>query len=210
MASAMARELSDRALRVEGLGRGLPDPHRLMEVADQTLDSETDRMRNAWRNFVEARQASIERLFARIRRPEEAIGVEEQKIDQLGKRLRQGGETAYRARRQQFDGLDAAARLGRATMRFSADLQSQLNAAANMLDSLSYESVLDRGYALVRDAGGNPVIKIAQASPGTHIAIQFSDGEIGATVNGGGPPPKQTRKRAAPKSSSDDPQGQLL
>jgi exodeoxyribonuclease VII large subunit len=203
METAMARGLSDRAVRIEGLGRGLPDPQRLLEAANQNLDLLTDRLPVAWRNFLDALQATVERSFARIRRPEEAIGVEEQKIIQLGRRLDQGGQTALRARGLQFDVLDAAARLGRAAARFMTDLQSRLNAAANMLDSLSYERVLDRGYALVRNAAGNPLSKTAQAAPGADIAIQFSDGEIGATVHGDGKP-------AAPKSSSEDPQGQLL
>jgi exodeoxyribonuclease VII large subunit len=213
MATAMARLMTDRATRVEGLGRGLPDPRRLLEVADQTLDSETDRLRNAWRNLLDGRQASVDRLFARIRRPEEAIGVADQKIDQLGKRLAQGWQTALRARRLRFDGLDAAARLGRAAGRSQTDARARLDAAANMLESLSYERVLERGYAMVRDAEGTPLTRAARATAGADIAIRFSDGEIGATVHGAGAPskpPKTSRRRAAAKPAGNDPQGSLL
>lgn len=210
METAMLRLFTDRATRIEGLGRGLPDPKRLLERANQDLDGETERLGNALKNLLETRRASVERLSARIPRPKEVLDIKEQKIEQLRERLRQGGATVLRARGLQFHGLDAAARLGRAAMRSLTDGQSRLAAAANMLDSLSYERVLDRGYALVRDSDGNPLTRAAQARPGADIAVQFSDGDIGATVHGLGKPSKPARKPPTPKPSSNGSQGQLL
>lgn len=210
MEAAIGRCLSDRGLRVEGLGRGLPDPQRLLEVASQNLDLLTDRLPHGIRNQLDARQAEIDRLFGRIRRPEEAISVEEQRIQQLGERLMQGRDTTLRSKQMQFDGLDAAARLTRSAERVIADGRSRLTATGNMLDSLSYERVLDRGYALVRDADGNPVTRAAQATPGSDIAVQFSDGNIAATVHGDSEPAKPPRKRASPKKPPNQSQGQLL
>ena len=92
MESAVLRMFTDRATRIEGLGRGLPDPKRLLEVADQNLDGETERLGNALKNLLEARIASV---------------------NQLADRLGQGGEMVLRAWGLQFNGLDAAARGGR-------------------------------------------------------------------------------------------------
>ncbi|MEE2969750.1 MAG: exodeoxyribonuclease VII large subunit [Pseudomonadota bacterium] len=182
MESAVLRMFTDRATRIEGLGRGLPDPNRLLEVADQNLDGETERLGNALKNLLEARIASV---------------------NQFADRLGQGGEMVLRAWGLQFNGLDAAARLERAATRSLTDAQTRLKSASNILDSLSYERVLDRGYALVRDAAGNPLTKAAQAKPGDDIAVRFGDGAIGATVHG-------AAKRAKPKSTPGDRQGQLL
>ncbi len=185
MESAVLRMFTDRATRIEGLGRGLPDPKRLLEVADQNLDGETERLGNALKNLLEARIASV---------------------NQLADRLGQGGEMVLRAWGLQFNGLDAAARLERAATRSLTDAQTRLKSAGNILDSLSYERVLDRGYALVRDAAGNPLTKAAQAKPGDDIAVRFGDGAIGATVHGDAKP----AKRANPKSTPGDRQGQLF
>jgi exodeoxyribonuclease VII large subunit len=196
METAMLRMFTDRATRIEGLGRGLPDPKRLLEVADQNLDGETERLGNALKNLFETRRASVE---------------------QIGRRLGQGGEMVLRAWVLQFQGLDITDRMERAARRCLTDGQSRLTAAANMLNSLSYERVLDRGYALVRDSDGNPLTMAAQATPGADIAVQLSDGVIGATVHGDGKPPpapkparKPARKPAIPKPPSNGSQGQLL
>jgi exodeoxyribonuclease VII large subunit len=188
MESAMLRMFTDRATRVEGLGRGLPDPKRLLEAADQNLDGQTERLGNALKNLLEARISSV---------------------NQFGDRLGQGGEMVLRAWGLQFKGLDAAARLERSARRSLNDAQTRLKSTANMLDSLSYERVLDRGYALVRDAAGNPLTKAAQSKPGSDIAVQFSDGAFGATVHGDAKPTKPAG-RAKPKSTPTDRQGQLL
>ncbi|MGB4864511.1 MAG: exodeoxyribonuclease VII large subunit, partial [Hyphomicrobium sp.] len=74
-----------------------------------------------------------------------------------------------------------------------------------LLHSLSYQSALARGYALVRDADGRMVRRAAGLLTGASISIEFADGQISAEVNGGtsgtsGPAPDPGVKRARPKS----------
>jgi exodeoxyribonuclease VII large subunit len=68
--------------------------------------------------------------------------------------------------------------------------------ATQLLAALSYKSVLARGYALVRDDEGNTLRSAAAVTPGTHVALEFADGKVGATADGeaavaSAPKPKQ-------------------
>ncbi len=183
MMSAMTRALTERATRVEGLGRGLPEPRRLLEVADQRLDTATGRLQVAWRNLIETRAAGIARLGAGLRDPGQLIAMKQQGLSQTGDRLRP------------------------AALRAIGDSGKRLDGLGQLLESLSYKKVLERGYAVVRDAAGAPVTRRAAAIPGGDIAIEFADGEIGATLRGD-PPPRP--KRPPRKPRTDDPQGSLL
>ncbi len=44
------------------------------------------------------------------------------------------------------------------------------------MESLNYKSVLKRGFALVRNASGKPVMEAAAVSPGETLSLTFRDG----------------------------------
>ncbi len=100
------------------------------------------------------------------------------------------------------------ARLARTMAQTLAEAERRLKADAQLLESLSYENVLHRGYAAVREVGGPPLTHAAKATPGLGLEIQFQDGRVGARVEDGTAPrrPAQTRRR---RPKPDD-QGQLF
>ena len=51
-----------------------------------------------------------------------------------------------------------------------------------MLTAFSYRGVLARGFALVRDGGGDPVRTAATVTTGMRLDIEFSDGRVGAVA----------------------------
>jgi exodeoxyribonuclease VII large subunit len=55
------------------------------------------------------------------------------------------------------------------------------------LESASYQSVLARGFALVRDAAGHAVTAAARIAPGQALRLTFADGEVRATADGAPP-----------------------
>ncbi|MBV9078726.1 MAG: exodeoxyribonuclease VII large subunit, partial [Methylobacteriaceae bacterium] len=57
----------------------------------------------------------------------------------------------------------------------------------------SYRSVLDRGFALVRDAANLPVARAEALQPGATVTIEFADGRRRAQVDGA-----RNRRRAEP------------
>lgn len=56
-----------------------------------------------------------------------------------------------------------------------------------LLKALSHAGVLERGFALVRDAAGNPVRSAAGAPPGAALTVEFADDKVAVTVDGGSP-----------------------
>ena len=58
--------------------------------------------------------------------------------------------------------------------------EARWDRAGQLLSAFSYRGVLERGFALVRDAGGNPVRRAAMMHPGQNIDIEFSDGRVRA------------------------------
>ena len=140
LVSGLERGWEDRRVRLDGLARGLPQPDRLLEDAEQRLDGASDNLSYRIRTLME-----------------------------------QEGE-----------------RIG----------------------SYSYKSVLERGFALVRDASGVPVKQAAALAAGDAVEIEFSDGTRNAVVDGDAPtsrPKKAPPKRKTPKrKTDDDSQGSLL
>ena len=59
-----------------------------------------------------------------------------------------------------------------------------LGHAGKLLESLSYRSVLARGYAVVKDRDGHLVHERAGLLPGDPVAIEFADGSVDATIAG--------------------------
>jgi exodeoxyribonuclease VII large subunit len=98
-----------------------------------------------------------------------------------------------------------AQRFARAGVRSLTECTAKIESLAARLESISFHNVLARGYALVRDASGAPVISVAGVPAGAAIQVEFADGKVDARVEGGGAKP-QTK----PARKPDPGQGTLL
>ena len=63
------------------------------------------------------------------------------------------------------------------------EARTRLQAAAARLDSVSYEKVSERGFALVADGTGHPLTRAAAVRPGARLQIRFADGTVGAAAD---------------------------
>jgi len=122
--------------------------------------------------------------------------------------------TAARLRREPFyaelarhrrDAARFGERLRPAFLRLVERAEERIQGLGHRLENLSYKRVLARGYALVRDAKGEAVVRAAATSSGMALAIEFQDGVVDATVGRGAAP---RAPRAKPKAKGD--QGTLL
>jgi len=190
------RLLADRRTRLDGLARGLPRPERLFERADQDIDTLSTRLANATANLLARHAATVERLGHQLPRPREVIAAKEQSLDRCAQVLDARIRRILGDRTARFEGLHAAERLSGATARLLASAADRLASCASLLKSLSYEAVLERGFALVR-RGDEAVTRAADATPGLDVTIQFHDGERAATIAGtpAAPPPRPPRRR---------------
>ncbi|HLJ62501.1 MAG TPA: exodeoxyribonuclease VII large subunit, partial [Stellaceae bacterium] len=158
LTQAMARRVSDGRLRVEGQGRGLPDPRAVIGTATQRLDDRAERLELAFRQIVGLRRQRLETLAAR-HRPELLLGllkVARVALDELPQRLGQGLKRlldSERTRLESFTGRLASHRL-------------------------SHETIKARGYAVVRDRAGQILVAAAEIAPGAPLVLEFHDGDV--------------------------------
>ena len=68
-----------------------------------------------------------------------------------------------------------------------------MRSAEQLLKAFSYQGVLARGFALVRDGEGHPLRCAAAVTSRMRLDIEFSDGRVGATADGEGAPRRQQR-----------------
>lgn len=85
-----------------------------------------------------------------------------------------------------------------------ADHRQNLDGMARLLDTLSYKSTLERGYAVVR-SGTSVVTSKSEAAKAGKLEIQFADGTYDVSA---GPAPVRAKPSKA-KTKTDD-QGSLF
>ena len=64
------------------------------------------------------------------------------------------------------------------------EARRQLTSSAAHLDSVSYEKVLERGFALVSDRAGHPITRAADMPRGARLKLRFADGSVDAQAAG--------------------------
>ena len=164
--ASLNRGLRDAAFALSSLARGLGDPYRLIEERQQRLDVAGERLLMGPRRVIEVKQQLIAGEARALRAAGERFKSEmQQRIVHTNDRLTQYGERLKRHSGELF---------GRA-----ADRVDQIG---KLLESYSFHSVLSRGFALVRDQDGQPVLAAAGARSGDTLSIEFADGRIGAKV----------------------------
>jgi exodeoxyribonuclease VII large subunit len=214
----MQRDLGQLQHRLVGLARGLPDPVILLGHAAQRADELAERLPHALHNRIERCRLHVQGLSARLRSPAQLLQDTAQRLtsqlDRLGYQFRgylrdHARQLDRLARRLCLDELrtrlprhqtmlaDLAARNEHATARTLRDAAQRLAASSNLLASLSYEGVLARGFALVRDQDGRPVPSAARARGETALDIQFHDGRVPTLVARGAPRQARPGPRAA-------------
>ncbi|MGE0714044.1 MAG: exodeoxyribonuclease VII large subunit [Alphaproteobacteria bacterium] len=228
LSSCIAAHLRHARTAVDGLARGLPDANALLRAREQVVDDRTERLAIAAARLVPERGQRLDGLAVRLRHPRDVLREARLRADGLGDRLaraadqavlrHQGGldrlapRLADRGLRQAVErgGRDVGAageRLVAAGAMRVARAAERLAQQAQLLESFSWERVLERGFVLVCDAAGQPVTRRADTRAGQSVSLRFSDGTVGATIDRGAP----AASRAPPRPSPDDPgQGRLL
>ncbi len=179
MDGAMRRGLNARETGLLRLEKRLPDiPARVLDYR-RRLDEASESLPGALRDFLRGKREALAPLA--VPHPRAGLAARAHALALL-----QGRAGAAMARRVQ------RARGARALAAFSAaplaallrERRTRLDGVARQLESLSYRSVLARGFALVRDAAGEPLTRAADVAPGARLSIAFADGEVAATADG--------------------------
>jgi exodeoxyribonuclease VII large subunit len=162
---------------VRGLARGLPSADEVLALSRQRLDSATARLPRALHANAHAHRVQLARATAHL------------------------SPHILRGRLQRWrDRYESRAKRLQPCARASLDrISKHLTGLQRVLTALSYQGVLARGFALVRDAAGEPIRSAGAVSTNDPLEIEFSDGRVPAVATGGAAP----RKRRTP-----DKQGQ--
>lgn len=187
LAARLSRSLHANTLAHRArLGRSAPQltpttlARRLERAADR-LASLAQRQGRALETHAERKRALYLRSAGRLR------------IEPIAERIGRG-----RDRLAEIDG-----RTGRAFVRLVERQRDRLGRAWRLAETLSYRSVLARGFALVTDEAGAPIRSASAVSPGDALAIAFHDGKVEATASGapGRPKPKGRAVKPAGQGS---------
>lgn len=150
-------------------------------------------------------------------------------FDRAGRQLPKCADATLRARRSDF--RQAAMRLRvepirnhlksdsrrlallgqRADAAFVSQTQltvARLTQASRLMDNLSYRSVLERGYAVVRGKAGQLVDSAAAVVSGERLTIEFADGKADAIATGEAA--SRPRLKTGPKAAGPTSQGSLF
>jgi len=177
---------------VRNLARGLIEPRRYVEEAEQKLDDRSERAARAMKVLLDRCASELGHTAAKLTTPQHLIQMKGRQFDTVLRDLQRSMKTL-------LDGKDG-----------------ELKQTTRILNSLSYQRVLDRGFALVANAEGHPVLNAADVSPGMELDIRFRDGNVVATASGDAkaetakPKRAPTKKENAAKDPAKDKQGTLL
>ncbi len=221
-ATAMRRSITAKRTELKAATRGLPRLEDLVLLPRQRFDAVDKRLGRALLANTRAhgmRQAKVaarltprlietrlqrahDRLDTLARRSVEGLarvaGHRRSRLERVSGRLNpQFARTAISRASERVAALDV--RAGRALANRVTAWRRQVAAQGQLLSSLSYQSVLQRGFALVRDEAGQALRSVEQAAAGSRVEMEFADGRVQAQVLGDGADAAPPVARAAAK-----------
>ena len=168
MLACFSKGVADRRRNLLQLARVLPRPDQLFAIPRQRFDIASDGLGKSLRRNVQEHRTRFHKAEAllRPRTLQDRIALGRERV----------GALAERARRTQ------KARI--------AEAGKHLEGLGRVLESISYKSVLERGFALVRGEDGKVRRRAAAVKSGETLTLTFADGEAPATVSAGSSKPR--------------------
>ena len=226
---AVRRSVENHRTHLKAAARGLPRPEDLVAMPRQRFDSVDKRLGRALLANTRALGLRHAKLAARLqpRLLDVRIARAADRLEALSRRSGDGLARLTAHRRTRLERLTGhltpelvRGRLGRAGERVEALSERSrralenaiaarrrvLDGSSGMLRSLSYQSVLGRGFALVRDSAGQAVRSTGQVKAGAMLSVEVADGRFAAqALEGGAAVVAQTPKPAQTSAAAPAP-----
>jgi exodeoxyribonuclease VII large subunit len=152
----MGRVVGDAKTRLRSAARALPKPEEILATARQRLDVAGAKLPKALKANVQVHAVVLARSSGKL-----SVKPLSQRVSEQRRRLK-----------------DQQARLSRSIVQVTTRKSDQLKSELKLFASLGYQSVLKRGYAVIRDQNGQPLQGIAGVVPPTSLEIEMKDGRI--------------------------------
>jgi exodeoxyribonuclease VII large subunit len=172
--NAINRLITDNHKNLDTASRGLPNLGQLLGDACQRLDDWTERFNNSLKSGMNERQQSFNYLSQLLVKPDALVQSAANRLSSESRALKQTTPIIFNER------------------------SSNLSRLSQLLESYSYERVLDRGFSLVTDASQKPITSVAELSFGDEVSVRLKDGKVDMIVTGSDTP-KPTPKKGPPK-----------
>lgn len=227
---AVSRMIDRHSQAVRAAARALPTPDQLLALPRRRFDEATSRLgralivaterKRARLSAVRLSPATLSRRIAETRRhldrdmlrADAALRamVREKRIrfDRTKSRL----SPEPLARRQEAFRLQLTGLERRGAQAVGLRLErarTKLSQAERLMATLSHKAVLARGFALVRDADGAVLKRVADVATGAALSIEFADGVANAVATSGDAKAKPAAK-PAPRAKEPGNQGSLF
>jgi exodeoxyribonuclease VII large subunit len=223
------RLISNYKDRVRAGSAGLPRPSDLLSLARQRLDFALERLDAGLRISKDQKALKFAKISAKLTHPKNLILLARQRLDYFGNRLVGGlfGAKQQKALMlakvtprlfvrnllQQKNMLNdelqkLAMQMPIAFGKNIAEKDRQVLGFAKLLKSLSYSSILQRGFAIVLDENNNLVKTAKSLQAEDLLNIRFADDEVKARVEK--EPKPQVKKTTKKIVSKDDNQSSLF
>jgi exodeoxyribonuclease VII large subunit len=182
--NAISRFIKSEKREIQALARALPDLKRLIESFNQRLDDWTERLTNSIHVCLKSQHAELDQVAAQIPKPKQQIENAKRQLNREVRALKITG------------------------LSIIPEHQNNLQQTIALLESFSYQRVLERGFALVTEKNKKPIDSVSSLSEGMPVSIQFQDGNADASIDGSSP---NIKKKVYKKNTGeDDSQGTLL
>jgi len=234
--------LQNKRMALKSAARGLPRLVDLMGIPRQRLDGASGRLVQSLSNFTQSKRAHLQRfegrlqpfvLKQRLARGRERLGLfSNALVQQLRRKTSWSRErvsglslglrplaviTMVNQGRERLNQVEARQR--RAFEGVVVRQRQQVDRLGQLMSTLSYQSVLARGFAMVRDETGAMVRSSQEVGVGKMLDVEFVDGRVLTQVQSGGAGDKEAlpakpvkpkgSKKSVKKGSNDD-QGSLF
>ncbi len=245
-ANAIRRALEGKRTELKAAARGLPKLEDLVSLPRQRFDSVEKRLGRALLANTRAHAMRQARVASRLhpRLIEARVQRTKERVESLGRRSVEGLARTAAQRRSRLERVSgrlnpqtqrvriarASERLATLNVRAARALTNRLvswrrflDGQGKLLTTLSYQSVLQRGFALVRDEAGQAVRSTGQVTVGARVEMEFADGRIDADIASAAKPgggsqsgsmgraaTKQSPKPARRAAGGTGPQGSLF
>ncbi len=140
-----------------------------------------ERLDDGVQRQLDQRHQRLDHVAQRLGRPSSLVGRQQLQLARLAQRLRHAVLLKTQRLAQAQSALEA--HLPQSVARNLQQRADRVERAALRLELLDPRLVLQRGYALLTDVAGQPVVRPAQVQPGDAVVATVAEGAIDLTVS---------------------------